>query len=471
MRGLRVALDGTFLDATPLVWSTTLNDQSFADVAYDPTDGHLAVWRDGRDDDNNNAIYAARITPSGSLDGSGVRVSGPGTHQNNALAVAHGRGTGAPFVVVWHHDSQPSLRAARIDGTGNVIDPGGFVLYTDPNLEVADDYRLFSNNLACTAVSCLFAWFDEWFFSVKAIRFRLDGTIIDSTPITIASSSIVHVTASGNGFLVLLGNRGYLVPETGPGSPTLVNLPGPGGVSDSLWDGSQFVLAWRAGTEIKITRLDATAHEIGPRVTVPGTSNEPYALRVIQDGADAIVVWWTESAVRAARYTSTGTLRDPTGVSISSTSSLQLRVGDAAAGAFPIIEQHNAYHPPGVGLWETVRWVAITGMGTPAIDAGVSDASIVIADASMPDSAVTAPIDAAIADSGVMPIDAPTADALSSPIDAATTGPDASDAGFGEVGSGGGCCQGGSKTNSVLAIAILCIVLRRRRRYLSQERQ
>lgn len=462
MRGVRVALDGSFLDATPPVWSTTLNDQTHADIAFDPAHGHLVVWRDSRDDDNDKAIYATQITPGGGLHGTGVRVSGAGFYSSDALAVAHGRGPGAPFVVVWHEHLQPSFHAARLDGSGQVLDPGGFTLYANAGLDT-DDQGAFGKNLACTMVSCLFAWRNPSTGTIIGIRFRLDGTVLDSTPISIGSGAIVRMSANANTFLVSVqGFRGYFVPEDGPPSSTIVNLPGTPGAWDILWDGSRFIMAWYASsTEIQITRLDATAQEIGPRVTVPVSLSAPFSLRVIQDGADALVVWWSESAIHAARYTGTGVLRDPGGLSLGTTSGPFLRIGDVSAGTFPIVEEHRARQLPGVGTWETMRWVAITGMGGGGMDAGVMDAGVstdagVVTDA------------AASTDAPVMPADASSGnDGSIATTDAAMPG---GDAGFGDSGNSGGCCQTGSSPDFALAIAILAIVLRRREQRFDRRR-
>lgn len=138
----RVSPGGTVLDSTP-VQITSGAQPKFKPigVAYDSADqNYLVAWRTLTD-----SIQAARFSPAlADLDaGSGFLVAADGRYYP---WVAFGRGV---YLVVWHQGvggsggggclqaqgcaGQLAIAGARVTPAGQVLDPGGFGISSDPN--------------------------------------------------------------------------------------------------------------------------------------------------------------------------------------------------------------------------------------------------------------------------------------------------------------------------------------------------
>jgi hypothetical protein len=108
---------GGFTQANPAVTFDGLN--------------YLVVWGDERVNERSPHVYAARVTPDGTvLDPQGIPVCTAHDYQYD-LAVASGGGNSLVAWTDYYGSYAPSVYAARIAPDGTVLDPNGFQLYED----------------------------------------------------------------------------------------------------------------------------------------------------------------------------------------------------------------------------------------------------------------------------------------------------------------------------------------------------
>ncbi|MBM3315689.1 hypothetical protein FJY71_07640, partial [candidate division WOR-3 bacterium] len=126
MRARRIAPDGIVLEP-----EVTISDegqvQETPAVAFDGTN-YLVVWADYRVD--NFDIYGARVSPAGVvLDSPSVAIADSLLWEETPVVCA----TAAGFLVAWDAEYDPrNIRAARVTGSGQVLDPNGFPIAPNP---------------------------------------------------------------------------------------------------------------------------------------------------------------------------------------------------------------------------------------------------------------------------------------------------------------------------------------------------
>jgi hypothetical protein len=112
---------GAVLDSPNLVVTASAGRDLRADVAWDGTNWMTTWVRQG-------GVYANRVSGAGAvLDGGGFQVQAP-TFARQAPSIAF---DGAQFIIVWHDarvDALYDLYGARVQTTGVVTDPNGFVV-------------------------------------------------------------------------------------------------------------------------------------------------------------------------------------------------------------------------------------------------------------------------------------------------------------------------------------------------------
>lgn len=124
IRVARVDAAGALLGPAPLVAATGSGERHAFGLAFGGG-VYLLTWVDGRHapKSGNWDVYAARITPGGAvLDPAGVRVTQAPAVRSGADATWDG----STFVVAW--SGETDARAARIDASGVLHDPDGFVV-------------------------------------------------------------------------------------------------------------------------------------------------------------------------------------------------------------------------------------------------------------------------------------------------------------------------------------------------------
>jgi hypothetical protein len=115
---------GILISSTTTMWGTTA-------VASDGQ-GFLVAWNDDRDTGSGLAIFAARLSATGTvLDPSGLQVSGWESYSllptGGYLSGPTAASNGDDYLVAWgQYDGD--LFASRITSTGDVLDPGGFTV-------------------------------------------------------------------------------------------------------------------------------------------------------------------------------------------------------------------------------------------------------------------------------------------------------------------------------------------------------
>ena len=120
--GARVTPSGSVLNSGGIAISRAANSQAYPAVGFDGTN-YLAVWQDFRAGYYFD-IYGARVGLSGAvLDTAGIAISLAG---NDQLAPAVGY-DGSNYMVFWQDNRAETydVFAARVGGSGNVLDPGG----------------------------------------------------------------------------------------------------------------------------------------------------------------------------------------------------------------------------------------------------------------------------------------------------------------------------------------------------------
>jgi len=127
----RVSHSGTLLDTAGIAVCTADGWQSTPAVACNGTD-YLVLWQSGTTGDHD--LYGARISPQGVvLDPEGFVVSAaPGVQQHPAVA-----SYGADFLVVWSdaRNVDCNVYAARVTGTGTVLDTAGIEVCSAPGTQ------------------------------------------------------------------------------------------------------------------------------------------------------------------------------------------------------------------------------------------------------------------------------------------------------------------------------------------------
>jgi hypothetical protein len=117
----RVSRAGVVLDRNAIAVSTAEGDQESPSVAFDGA-AYFVVWLDYR----HYRIYGARVSTSGTvLDGEGIAVSPQGLGGAPSLAF-----DGTNYLAVWQSDASdrtPGIYAARVTPAGTVLD-GGWAL-------------------------------------------------------------------------------------------------------------------------------------------------------------------------------------------------------------------------------------------------------------------------------------------------------------------------------------------------------
>ena len=121
MIGSELPLDD--VGSAPAPWKQYRPSIAFGGSQY------LVTWSDSRN--TKSTVYAARISSNGVvLDPVGIPIS---SSSGNAHAPRVAAGGGI-FMVTWTEDvgATSEIRAARVNATGAVLDPGGFVVSAQP---------------------------------------------------------------------------------------------------------------------------------------------------------------------------------------------------------------------------------------------------------------------------------------------------------------------------------------------------
>ncbi|MBN2498475.1 MAG: hypothetical protein JXR96_28045 [Deltaproteobacteria bacterium] len=279
--GARISTDGTLLDPEPFALCDASEDQLLPSMAFDGTN-YMVAWLDNRDFQCD--IYAARVEGSGTvLDPNGFPVS-VRTDLAKFPALAFGQDS---YLIAWQDErhAAPCIYGARVESSGAVLDPDGFRI-SDSAANQTFAAVAFGGN------EFLVVWEDEPDGHSDLFGARIDssGAVLDAAPIQIA-----------------------LAPEL-QGNPTVV------------FDGSDFFVAWNDAREgladIYATWVDRSGSVLDtdgmPLVQMAESQIDPSA---VFDGERHLVVFSDSSAgwsdISGARVQTDGQVLDTSGIHIS----------------------------------------------------------------------------------------------------------------------------------------------------------
>jgi len=344
--GARVSQSGMVLDPAGVAISTAPDSQWFPSIAFDDTN-YLVVWADWRPGLYNSDIYGARVGQTGVvLDPTGIAISTAVQGQYYpALAF-----DGTNYLVVWQdhrNASEQDIYGSRVSQSGVVIDSTGIPIST-----VAQTQR--TPSVAFDGANYLVVWCDarSGLGDIYGARINQSGVVLDSAGIAISTAPVYQgltaIAFDGKNYLVvweeLRGSNYYDI------YGTRVNQSGipldSAGIAISaepdyqshpsmVFDGTNFLVVWEDSRNI-----ETVPDVIGARVSQSGTVIDPigipfstaanyqYSPAVAFDGTNYLVVWQdyhsgSEYDIYGVRVNQSGTVIDPAGIAISTSSRWQ----------------------------------------------------------------------------------------------------------------------------------------------------
>jgi large repetitive protein len=384
--GARVTSDGTVLDSTGfVVSSSTLNPYRPA-VAFDGTN-FLVVW-ETYPNDGSSDIYGARVAPSGEvLDTAGIAISTADWYQVFA-AVAF---DGTNYLVVWENSTDDScnVRGARVSPAGVVLDTAGIRISAGAGFQ------------ACPALSFdgtdfLVAWMDtrnDSAYDVYGARVTPAGVLLDTSGIAICTATgyqLYPVLAfDGSNSLVVWGDMrsgtychvyGSRVTPQGDvldtaGIAIAQPIYGGGYFPSVIYDGSNFLAAWHefrvgTGTDIRGARVTAGGVVLDTVGFAIADAEQNQSLPAAASaGTNSLVVWQDDrggstSHIRGARVSPDGVLLDSLGIVMLRTVSLDEECPAAACDGANFLVAWQA------GGW-AIRGARVTADGTALDPSGL----------------------------------------------------------------------------------------------------
>jgi hypothetical protein len=325
VEGARISRSGSVVGPASFLVATSTNPQTEPVVAFDGSN-YLVVWLDGRSQDA--AVYAARVTPSGTvLDGSGIAVSpSPGRYRADPAVDFDGTN----FLVVWSQaeGTEQVIRGARVSPAGAVLDPAGIPIAAGESRETPA--------LAFDGTNHLVVWREEGLRTSELFGARVSktGSVVGAPTFIGRAGRYPSVAFDGTNFLVVSSGSvdvlGYRVDRAGAviGDP-LVLRSGTDTIATSVsvaFDGTRYLVVWSAGQL-------GSSDIFGARVSSGGTVLDPNAFHISNAAGDQdepevaangrfLVVWRDErsgpdgSDVYGSRVDGTGRVLDPNGLAI-----------------------------------------------------------------------------------------------------------------------------------------------------------
>ncbi len=328
--GARVNRDGTVLDTSGIILSTSADDRRVPAVAFDGA-SFLVVWQDYRNGSDPD-IYGARVSREGAvLDPSGIAVS-TATGMQYCPVVAF---DGTNFFVVWRDfrsGSRADIYGARVSQEGTVLDPSGIAIST-----VAGNPAL-----AFDGTNFLVVWADgrSGHSDIYGARVSQDGIVLDPSGIAISTAAEVQLYPA-----VAFGGTGFLVVWT----------DGRGGIYD--------VYAARVSQDGAV--LDTSG------IAVSAVVDDQWHPAVAFDGTDFLVVWEDRRSgyadIYGARVSQDGTVLDTSGIAVSTAVNLEASAAVAFDGSNCLVVWEDRLLD---GFWD-IRGARVTPAGV-VFDSGTA---------------------------------------------------------------------------------------------------
>jgi hypothetical protein len=316
--GARVSGAGAVLDLGGIPISTAANNQTAPAVASNGTNS-LVVWQDTRSGGSSD-IYGARVSNTGTvLNTSGLLIS-TAVNAQEAPAVAY---NGADFLVVWQDfrsGTNYDIYGARVSGTGVVRNPSGLAIST-----AANDQK--DPAVARAGTNCLVVWQHASGSGIYGARVSGTGTVLDTNGMRLSAP-----LPSGSSFEY---------------TPAVAH------------DGTNFLVVWRSrdmntgGDDIYAARVSGTGMVLDTTANrLSTTANGQYTPSVAHDGTNFLVVWLDHRGdtrtIYGARVSETGTVLDPSGISVTT----------SVPGDAPVVAHDGTNF---LVVWRQYRFSAGTG--------------------------------------------------------------------------------------------------------------
>jgi hypothetical protein len=276
IRGIRVSQSGTRVDPLPFTVSAARKAQSNPAAASNGTD-FLVVWSDLRNDTAD--ICAARVSQGGAvLDTAGILVCNA-TGAQIQPAVAY---NGTDYLVAWQdgRGSTTGIYAARVTSNGLVMDPQGFQVC---NSTYTQDYP----SLSFDGTNCLVVWADSRAGSdIFGARIDASGHVLDPAGFMVSpdtlSKSYPAVTYCGDRYFVVWWRAprsidGAFVSPAGIILDTVTSIWNQGRYPTVAFDGTNVSVAWEnsTGTDIYGATIDLSGNRLDT-FALAATSGKEY---------------------------------------------------------------------------------------------------------------------------------------------------------------------------------------------------
>jgi hypothetical protein len=332
IHGTLVTPDGVAIGPVQPI-SMAVSDQSMPGVSSTAS-GFFVVWLDGR---AGHDLYGARVRSDGSvIDGSGILIGGSADPFSQPSHDVSSDGVNA--VVTWHAGYYSEVvRAARIDPTGSVLDPGGIELTSGTHPASAFD-----------GTHHLLTFLVQSRAALDGTRLTSDLTPLDpgGFPIAVGSNEqrALDLASDGVNSLVVwtdnrLGRTEVYGARVGPdgqnldGAGFLISDPGAVGYAGDasvVFDGTGFFVVWsQGGVGVRAARVSRSG-EVLSRFDIAGSFGGAQDVASL-DGM-ILVAWVRYEEVMVTRIAGDGTVLDPEGIVLHTHLSTLAGI-DVAAGA------------------------------------------------------------------------------------------------------------------------------------------
>lgn len=301
--GGRVLPDGTVLDAGGKAISTANYNQTLPKAAFDGTK-YFVVWKDYRSGSYVNAdIYGARVDTTGAVlaaDASGKAICTTGNNLGSPDLIFDGTN----YLVVWDDlfsggSSYGDIYCARVDtsaavlGTGRIpVSVGGYWMRYEPGI-------VFDGEKSFIAWSDMRIDYSGWESDVLGAVVLQDGSVVGAEEVLVSRSTNNQANVA-----TAFGENGYLV----------------------VWEDK------RSGTSYDIygTRLDLSGSVLDPAGIAICTEVEWQTCPDVSYGLGKYLVVWNDkraedgcAQIYGARVDTSGIMRDPSGIGISTLSEVE----------------------------------------------------------------------------------------------------------------------------------------------------
>jgi hypothetical protein len=342
--GARVTQTGTVLDPGGIAISTKANWERYPSVTFDGTN-YLVVWDEKRSVSSD--IYGSRVSQTGIvLDPEGIAIS-TGTGDQFASSIAF---DGTNYLVVWedYNSGSSDIYGARVNQDGLVLDPVGIAITTALN-EQLEAHVVFDGN------NYLVVWQDyrndpTEFANpdVYGTRVNQSGVVLDPSGIALAYEVYYQwypsVAFDGTNYLVVWEDYrsgssdiyGARVNQSGivldPDCIAIATEINEQWYPSVAFDGTNYLVVWQdkpSGSSdiygVRVSQSGVVLDLEGIAISTE-TGSQGYP-SVAFDGTNYLAVWEDRRSgsydIYGARVSLTGTVLDPTGITISAAENAQ----------------------------------------------------------------------------------------------------------------------------------------------------